>query len=128
MSDWTPSPDLLEDLAMALRLDGDEVHAWFDTLDRTIVFEEGVDIDTTDDRYRRIEPLMVQGRLTAFIQSVDDPALREALWKAERGGRGAYRRVRGVLRRRGQEQLWFDFEAAADRELALDWLRDEDLL
>lgn len=38
------------------------------------------------------------------------------------------RRVRDVLHRQGLEQLWYDFEAEADRELALDWLRSHGLI
>ena len=88
----------------------------------------GQRIREDSDRYRRIAGTGTPGRLHEFIHSVRDDSLQERLWSAIRGGRGAYRRVRGVLRQQNLEHLWHDFEAAANRQLALEWLRSEALL
>ena len=150
---WASDHELLEDIARALRTTDDLGHTtWLDTAEHRI---EILTFDPEDDpselsdgdpgwmheeralaqrilegagRYRRIYGTGTPGRLHDFIHSVRDAGLREDLWDASRRGRGAYRRVRGALRRRGLEQLWHDFEAAADRELALDWLRSEGLM
>ena len=38
------------------------------------------------------------------------------------GGRGAYPRVKDCLHHHDALQLWFDYEAATDLELAKGWL------
>jgi len=151
---WTPSAGLLEDIARALGSTDELGHTqWFDCTERRVLLltvdPEDDDPDELDDgdpdwmheehalaqqifadsaRYRRLSGTGTPGRLHDFIHSVGDDDLRQELWDAKRGGRGAYRRVRGALQRRGLEHLWHDFEAEADRELALDWLRSEGLL
>jgi hypothetical protein len=150
---WTPSPDLLDELALALRADGTTEHTTFLDVATKQVIVLTVDPDhplrapaddapawrkdehalarqvaDDPDRFRRVVGHGTPGRLRAFLDTVTDRALRDALEDAAHGGRGAYRRVREVLRRRGAEERWHAFEAAADRELALAWLRSEGLL
>lgn len=146
MSAWPD--DLLENLAQFLRMDdlADQT-AWFDKHTNNIVLicydpesdwqsppsddspewqrrdrALGEAIVAAPEQYIRIEGTGTPGRLHDFLRTIEDPGLREALDDAKTGGRGAYRRVRSVLHRRGLEQLWYDFEAAADREMATDWL------
>ena len=150
---WTPPTGLLEDIALVLRTTDDFGHAfWLDVTEHrveSLTFDPNEEVRELpdhapdwqhqeraraqrilddEDRYRRIPSTSTPGRLHDFIHSVEDAALRQQLWDAERGGRGAYRRVRGVLREQGLEQMWHDYEAEADRRLALDWLRSEGLL
>ncbi|MCA9488334.1 MAG: hypothetical protein KC621_00365 [Myxococcales bacterium] len=153
--DWTPSDLLLEELARSLRSTGADFGYtnWFDAVERTVVTteydpERGEPVPPEDgapewmqgeyalqqqlfegvDRFHRIDGGEEPGRLHDFIHSVSDDDLRQDLWDAAHRGRGAYRRVRDVLHRRGLEKLWYDYESAADRALALGWLRDEGLL
>jgi len=143
---------LFDDLAMAMRMDDYDSTSWLDTVEAKFIllsFNPDVDLREPRDnapewqreqyalalrivadpeRYRRVEGSGTPGRLRAFLRSIDDHDLRADLEDAARGGRGAYRRVRGVLQRRGIEQLWFDFEKAADREMVLEWLEDQGLI
>ena len=150
---WTPSDDLLEDVARALRSTDALGHtSWLDVVGREVLVltfdphleqlddedeapgwqrderELGRRVLAEPERYHRIEPTGSPGRLHAFIRSVRGEGLRDALLDAARGGRGAYRRVRSALQRRGLEHLWQDFEIQADRELAQRWLRSNGLL
>jgi hypothetical protein len=140
---------LLEELGRALRTDDYGNTFWLDTAESCVTIltfdpEDGIDppgegpdwmrqeralaerILADPSRYRRVDGIGTPGRLHAFIRSVRDADLRDDLRDAARG-RGAYRRVRDVLHRRGLEQLWYDFEAEADRELAREWLRSQGL-
>jgi len=143
---------LFDDLAMAMRMDDYDSTSWLDTVEASFIllsFNPHIDLREPRDnapewqreqyalalrivadpeRYRRVQGSGTPGRLRAFLRSIDDRDLRADLEDAARGGRGAYRRVRGVLQRRGIEQLWFDFEKAADREMVLQWLEDEGLI
>jgi hypothetical protein len=65
-------------------------------------------------------------RIDRFARTLDAD-LADAVWDAARG-RGAFRRVRDVLDQRGKLDLWYAFEAEADREDARDWLRSRGLL
>lgn len=64
------------------------------------------------------------GRLRAFAATIHDPDLQDEIHDARRG-RGAYRRVKDCLARHGKLDLWFDFQAEADRKLVTAWLRGE---
>jgi glutathione S-transferase len=77
------------------------------------------------DRYLEIPSRPGGGRLSAFLDSIEDPRLAEALQRAARGGKGAYRRVRDALAGLGELERWFAFEAAQDRQDALEWLERE---
>lgn len=68
------------------------------------------------------------GRLEAFARTLEVGPVVDEVWRAMRGGRGAFRRVRDVLHRHERLQEWFDFETARDREHARAWLMGEGLL
>jgi Uncharacterised protein family (UPF0158) len=60
-----------------------------------------------------------------FIDTVSDERLRELLTVAIQG-RGAFRRFTDVLARRlGEQQRWFDFQAARLAARAVEWLAEE---
>ena len=60
-----------------------------------------------------------------FIATVQDDRLKERLWQAIQG-RGAFRCFRDVLARHPDEQdRWYDFGDACQRQRALEWLESE---
>ncbi|MES2640209.1 MAG: hypothetical protein V4850_12020 [Myxococcota bacterium] len=64
------------------------------------------------------------GLLEAFARTLTDPVLRNGVRDAMHG-RGAFRRVKDVLHRHGQIDLWHAFESARDLAAARRWLEDE---
>ena len=62
-----------------------------------------------------------------FVYSLEDGEAKRALARAIQG-RGAFRRFKDTLVQYGVRQRWFDYQAAAYRELAIQWCRDHDLL
>lgn len=151
--DVHPSDELLEAIAQALRNTDDLGHtSWYDAAEHRVLMltfdpmdepleplDEMPDwlreehalaerISADPERFRELIGTGTPGRLHEFMDSVADDALRERLHDVARGGRGAYRRVRDLLHREGLEQLWYDFEAVEDRQLARKWLFEEGLL
>ncbi len=62
-----------------------------------------------------------------FVYSLEDGEAKQSLASAIQG-RGAFRRFKDTLVQYGLRECWFDFRAAAYRELAIRWCRDHDLL
>lgn len=62
-----------------------------------------------------------------FVYSLEDGDAKQSLARAIQG-RGAFRRFKDALVQYGVRQRWFDYQAAAYRELAIRWCRDHDLL
>ena len=62
-----------------------------------------------------------------FVHSLEDGEEKRALMRAI-VGRGAFRHFKDALLRYGIRQRWFDFQAAAYRDLAIRWCKDHDLL
>ena len=62
-----------------------------------------------------------------FVYSLEDGEAKRSLARAIQG-HGAFRRFKDALVQYGVRQRWFDFQAAAYRELAIRWCRDNDLL
>ena len=62
-----------------------------------------------------------------FISSMEDSEAKEELSYAIIG-RGAFRRFKDTLIRYDIRQRWFDFQAAAYRDIAIQWCRENDLL
>jgi hypothetical protein len=56
-----------------------------------------------------------------FSHSVEDETLREELLNAIHGS-GAFRHFKDVLRRRGIQNRWYEFNSAAIEEIAIAWL------
>lgn len=61
-----------------------------------------------------------------FIDSLPDENKRRELEFLIRGS-GAFRRFKWKIREYGIEQQWYDYLAAAHREIAIRWCRDNDL-
>ncbi len=61
-----------------------------------------------------------------FCDTVAEEAVRELLLRAIHG-RGAFRRFRGELDRRGLQQRWFEFKRDALREHAVKWCTENDI-
>lgn len=62
-----------------------------------------------------------------FVYSLEDAEAKQSLARAIQG-RGAFRCFKDALVQYGVHQRWFDYQAAAYRELAIRWCRDLDLL
>ncbi len=103
----------------------DELPGWLSSEEVALVRE--IQADTTR-RYRYIPALGSHGRLARFARSIENDELADAVWSAMRGGRGGYRRVKDLLHRRNQEELWYRFEREQDRADARKWLQEEGLL
>ena len=75
----------------------------------------------------RDDPYGDYNDMERFIRRVEDPQLRERLWRAIKG-RGAFRRFKDLLTRHPDvRDQWFDFkDAQLERRLA-DWLEDNDI-
>ena len=75
----------------------------------------------------RDDPYGDYNDMERFIRRVEDPQLRERLWRAIKG-RGAFRRFKDLLTRHPDvRDQWFDFKAAQlDRRLAR-WLEAHDI-
>ena len=125
----------LEELARWLRTDGmfDDYQLWLDVQDsKLLMVERGgqeareIDEDPTR-RYRYVSQPGAPGGLREFARQLEEGELKEAVYGATRGGRGAYRRVKRVLHDWDAMELWYAFEAARDRRLALDWLAGQGL-
>jgi hypothetical protein len=61
-----------------------------------------------------------------FCETVTDDRVRALLLQAIHG-RGAFRRFKDDLDRRGLLQRWFDFKRNALRELAIEWCEGNDI-
>lgn len=128
------SVDLLEEIARELKQDGgfDDYELWLDTASPQLVSVERGDPQSeameADERYLFVPQACERGAgLRDFVRNLEDPALRIEVQRAMSGGRGAYRRVKDCLQRNDALQLWFDYEAAADLELAKGWLEQQGL-
>lgn len=65
--------------------------------------------------------------MQSFIQTIEHKRLRQRLWESI-GGKGAFRRFKGVLRSNPeQRKLWFAFSAKRARKRVLSWLATEGL-
>ncbi len=64
------------------------------------------------------------GILDAFANTLVDGALRDEIRGAMRG-RGAFRRVKDALHRRGNIELWHRYEEQRQLSCARDWLREQ---
>lgn len=64
------------------------------------------------------------GILDAFAGEITDGALRDEVRGAIRG-RGAFRRVKDALRRRGQIELWHRYKEQRQLACAREWLREQ---
>ena len=114
--EWEPPVQLLEELAMSLRITDTLEHTtWFDRVDRRVLVltfdpEEQLAVPQQD------APGWKQREHATAVAIVEDS--------------DRFRPVvgTGVLRERGLEGLWQEFEAEADRRLAMSWLRSQGLL
>jgi hypothetical protein len=61
-----------------------------------------------------------------FCYGVDDDTLRQDLLDAIKGS-GAFRRFKGMIRRRGLEQAWWTYRDAAIETIATDFLEMESI-
>lgn len=128
----SPSAETLEEIARELREDGfcEDYGVWLDTRTSELVSQESGSAEAealdADARYLFVPQAAAQGAgLRDFARGLTDPGLRAAVEQAMRGGRGGYRRVKDCLRRHGQLELWYDFEAARDRALAIQFLEEQ---
>ena len=62
----------------------------------------------------------------SFVDYLSPGRMKNELGAAIRG-RGAFRRFKQTIRFHGIEQLWYDYQADAYRELAERWCRDNDV-
>jgi molecular chaperone HtpG len=127
----------LDDIALLLLTDGADGYCrWLDTqTGETHLLEsrdEGNEAFHADpERYRLMPdvfPSSSGSELRSFLRSLDDLELRRELEDRARGGRGAYRRVRDELYRRGLEDLWHEHRRAYEREAVLEWLVEEGVI
>jgi hypothetical protein len=64
------------------------------------------------------------GILDAFASTLTDPSLRDEIRNAMRG-RGAFRRVKDALHRRGKLELWHRYQEQRQLACAREWLREQ---
>lgn len=64
------------------------------------------------------------GILDAFANTLTDRALRDEIRSAMRG-RGAFRRVKDALHRRGKIEIWHRYRDQRQLSCARDWLREQ---
>lgn len=64
--------------------------------------------------------------MDSFVDYIPPGRMKNELGAAIRG-RGAFRRFKQTIRFHGIEQLWYDYQADAYRELAERWCRDNDV-
>lgn len=64
------------------------------------------------------------GILDAYVNTLVDGALRDEIRGVMRG-RGAFRRVKDVLHRRGKIELWHEYEQERQLTSAREWLREQ---
>jgi hypothetical protein len=64
--------------------------------------------------------------MESFCLSIPDEKLSELLLNQIRGS-GAFRRFKDTIYRYGIEKDWFRFRADAYKEIAIDWLENNDL-
>ncbi len=64
--------------------------------------------------------------MEAFVDYLPPGKIKSELINAIRG-KGAFRRFKQSIRYHGIEQLWYDYQANAYRELAERWCRDNDV-
>lgn len=87
---------------------------------------EAINADDTD-RYVRV-PIGAEygapGILNAFANTLTDRALRDEIRSAMRG-RGAFRRVKDTLHRRGKIELWHRYQDQRQLTCAREWLQAE---
>lgn len=80
------------------------------------------------DRYLRVPigpEYGMPGVLREFLRTLDDRELRDVVEDATHG-RGAFRRVKDALHRRGKLDLWDRFEEERHVRLAREWLEEND--
>ena len=64
--------------------------------------------------------------MESFIESLPPGAARQELAHAIRG-KGAFRRFKNGIYYHRIEHLWYDYQAAVYREIAIRWCRDEEI-
>ena len=64
--------------------------------------------------------------MDSFVDYLPPGRMKNELGAAIRG-RGAFRRFKQTIRFHSIEQLWYDYQADAYRELAERWCRDNDV-
>jgi hypothetical protein len=116
--DWTQ-------LELAFESHAPEQRCFLDKTSGALV----VDLDATsaaDPRYARVEPVPSREQyrmMERFIQTVTNPALKDALNDAI-VGKGAFRRFKDAVSRHPEERKrWFAFRDALLHRYILDWLK-----
>lgn len=66
------------------------------------------------------------GVLSEFARGLTDAKLREEV-RGEMRGAGAFRRVKSLLERRGEIDLWYTFEAERDIAAVREWLAEHEV-
>lgn len=107
-------------------LEGEDIHDW----------QKGalLDADRVEqgygERYIRVEwdnPYGDYNDMERFIRTVEDPELRERLWRAI-DGRGAFRYFKDVVGEHPQvRERWFEFKDARRRQRTEAWLEAHDI-
>lgn len=119
----TSTYDLEEDAEGGEAEPVSRLHDWMEDERRLVAT---ILADTTG-RYLRV-PIgadhAVPGVLSAFARTLTDPRLQDEVYDAMRG-RGAFRRVKDLLYRRGAIDLWHRFDEERTRALALEWLESK---
>jgi hypothetical protein len=133
----------LDDLVMALSDQNEGYHSWLINPEtgQLHLWSDDVGLDGDDSvgedelDERGLEPVSpIRSRewyqlMVDFAAQVTDAHAR-ALLEVALDGRGAFRRFRDVLHQRQPELLpaWRQFDEAASRQMAVDWLASEELI
>ena len=125
----------LSEIIEAIEFTNDMTHSFLDKVTGEIVTvnefgmtskEQEALYDTLDEHgfYRLPDQYELNGYNTMeeFIETLPSPA-RDRLEIAI-SGRGAFRRFKDEIRRRGVEKAWYRYEADENRRKAIEWCED----
>ncbi len=126
-----------EEIVDAMLDSSDDIYYYIDTRANEILpvspFLDGIKESEkydSDDRYLLIPKIPSRQSyefMVEFTETVTDPQLKKFLSIAL-DGKGAFRRFKNVLDEYPEERKrWFDFEYEKVKEIASEWLKDEEI-
>ncbi len=131
----------LDDVLEAIEFTSYEIEYYYNTESGEIVIhtdplitgqdssETEADLEANFDKYIRLPTKYEINEyhiMEEFVWSLPEGKMQDELERAIHG-RGAFRRFKDMVYDFGIEEKWFDYKAAAYKNIAVDWCKDNDI-